>query len=198
MRISDLSGQISSLAKLPAGKETEGEVERGAKKVADFISRIDWTKISVKEADDLSKAGKLIHQQSAPRFHDVQKEFDKLEEHLPKGDLNKAKQDFQELSTKNISKHALSSLHNKYGKDVLNYLMQDREFAYGFAKSCAENNPDFLMNLEPDLLSGLSNEELVQVAARLKDAESQKSFSKDFKLPAEAVKKARAEFLKSL
>jgi hypothetical protein len=197
MRISDLSGQISSLAKLPAGKESEDEVERGAKKVADFISRIDWTKISVKEADDLSKAGKLLHQQSAPRFKDVQKEFDKLEEHLPKGDLTKAKGDFQELSTKTINKQSLSPLHKKYGKDVLNYLMQDREFAYGFAKNCAENNPEFLMDLGHDLLGGLSGDELVQVAARLKDPEDQKSFSRDFKLSADAVKKAHAEFLKS-
>lgn len=197
MRISDLSSQITSLSKLPATKEKADEVEEGAKKVADFISGIDWKKISAREAEDLSKAGKLLHQQTAPRFREAVKEFDKLEEHLPHGDLSKAKEDFNKLSLSIFKPKDLSELYKKYGKDVLTYLMKDPKFALGFSINCAQFNPDFLMGLDRDLFDVLSVKELEQVGARIADPDQQKAFSKTHDLSLDAVKRARADFLKS-
>lgn len=193
MKISDLKGLINSLAKLPANKETEGEIEKQAEKVAKFIKKIDWTKLGVDDADDLSKAGTLLHDQTDVRFKEVQKEFSKLESHLPKGNLAAAQREFLNMSTKHIGPQELSDVHKKYGKNVLHFLMHDQKFALSFAKNCAKYTPDFLLGLSPDHMSELTGEELIQVGAQIENLENQKAFCDKWGVSLDAVKKARTE-----
>ncbi len=223
MKITDLVNSVHALQvaldQLPSTSKGTPDQNQKVQRCADEVlllmshPELDWSKMSAKEADSIYAAGKKFQE----RYGQIQQGggFNRLlfksqtEKSceaakavlgplLSKLDLKAIRVDLMQHSMRPFSHADKPSLRKKCEEYPMHLLLLDHDFAFGFAKKCAKNYPEILLD-DPDLWATfLSRDELLRVGGRLEDVGQQKRYCELFKLSSDALKKSRWEYLKNL